>query len=156
MKRVVTVLALCLAFVTSCSPVKQLNIEKIGLSEFRMESSSKANIVFSFSLENMASFPIELSDVDVTIKKDVDLFATVLLKSPVTVPALSKETVKVPVEVNLCDPMSLLSMGLDIRNWDINEFMVSGKIVLKGKNGSKATHKIKDMPLSSLLNRIKK
>lgn len=155
MKRVVIVLALCLAFVTSCSPVKQLNIEKIGLSEFRMESSTKANIVFDFSLENMASFPIELVLVDATIKKDVDLFATVELKSAVLVPAQTKDVVKVPVEVNLCDPMSLLSMGLNVRNWDINEFIVSGKIVLKGKNGAKATHKIKEMPLSTLLNRIR-
>jgi hypothetical protein len=47
-------------------------------------------------------------------------------------------------------------MGLNMRNWDINDFVVTGKIVLRGKNGAKVTHKIKDMPLGTLLNRIEK
>lgn len=154
MRRLTLISLLCLAILSSCSPVKQLNIEKISLSEVRMESSTKANIVFNLSVENGAQYPVDLTFMEATIKKDMDLFATIALKDTVSVPALSENEVKVPVEVTLCDPMSLLSMGLNIKKWDINEFTVSGKMTLAGKG--KKTHKMKDTPLSTLLKRLEK
>ena len=156
MRRIVYIFIICLGLFASCSPVKQLNVEKVTLSEFRMESSTKATIVFNFSVENYAQYPVALVSTEKKKKKDLDLFATVLLKDEVSVQPATKESVKVPVEVTLCDPMSLLSMGLNMRNWDINDFVVTGKIVLRGKNGTKVTHKIKDMPMGTLLNRIEK
>lgn len=121
-----------------------------------MESSTKANIVFDFKVSNMAQYPVDLVFMEATIKKDMDLFATIDLKDTASVKALSSENVKIPVGVTLCDPMSLLSMGLNVKNWDINEFVVTGKVTLVGNKGSKHTHKIKEMPLSTLLKHLEK
>ena len=156
MRRLTLIFIVCLAVLSGCSPAKQLYIDKISLSGFRMESSTEANVTFDFLVNNMAQYPISLTFMEATIKKDLDLFATVLLKDEVSVQPATKESVKVPVEVTLCDPMSLLSMGLNINKWDINAFTISGKISLAGKNGSKYTHKIKEMPLGTLLKRLEK
>lgn len=121
-----------------------------------MESSTKANIVFDFTVSNMAQYPIDLVFMDATIKKDMDLFANINLKDTVSVKALATESVKIPIEITLCDPMSLLSMGLNVKNWDINEFIVTGKVTLAGNKGSKYSHKIKEMPLSTLLKHLEK
>lgn len=156
MKRIVFIFAISLAIFSSCSPLKHLYIENIGVSEFRMESSTKADITFNVSVQSDVQYPISLSFMEASIKKDMDLFATIDLVSEVTVPQLADGVVKVPVEITLCDPMSLLSMGLNVKKWDINEFVVSGKVVLKGKNGAKTTYKIKEKPMSTLLNHIVK
>lgn len=121
-----------------------------------MESSTEANVTFDFLVNNMAQYPISLTFMEATIKKDMDLFAFIALEDTATVSPLAKESVKVPIDITLCDPMSLLSMGLNINKWDINAFTISGKISLAGKNGSKYTHKIKEMPLGTLLKRLEK
>lgn len=145
---------LCVAFITSCSPARHIEIQKVGISEFRMESSTKANVLLNIALENKADYPISLTYLEATIKKDMDLFATVELKDTAYASPLSRENVKVPVEISLCDPIALLSMGLNIRSWDIDDFIVYGKISLQGKG--KSTHKFKDIPLRTLLNRLEK
>ncbi len=156
MRRLTVIFILCLAFLASCSPLKHLNIEKIGLAEFRMESSTKANAVFNVTVGNTAQYPVHLTFMEATIKKDMELFATIVLKDAAVVSPFSKENVKVPVEITLCDPMSLLSMGLNVRKWNINDFMVNGKIMLTGRNGAKSSRKIKDMPLSTLVKHLEK
>jgi hypothetical protein len=156
MRRLTVIFILCLAFLSSCSPAKHLNIEKIGLAEFRMESSTKANAVFNVTVENTAQYPVQLIFMDATIKKDMELFATISLKDTAVVASFSKETVKVPFEITLCDPMSLLSMGLNVRNWNIDDFMVNGKVTLAGNKGAKSSRKIKDMPLGTLVKHLEK
>ncbi|MBR5610869.1 MAG: hypothetical protein IKW65_05050 [Bacteroidales bacterium] len=156
MRRLTLIFIICLAVLSSCSPAKQLSIDKISLSGFRMESSTEANVTFDFLVNNMAQYPISLTFMEATIKKDMDLFAFIALEDTATVSPLAKESVKVPIDITLCDPMSLLSMGLNINKWDINAFTISGKISLAGKNGSKYTHKIKEMPLGTLLKRLEK
>jgi hypothetical protein len=156
MRRITFIFLMCVVLLGSCSPVKHLAIEKIVVSEFRMESSTKANVTFDFLVGNGASYPVSLVFTEATVTKDMDLFATIALKDTVSVAPVSRGHVKVPVEITLCDPMSLLSMGLNIKNWDIDEFVVNGKMVLCGKGKSKTVYKIKEKPLGVLLKKLEK
>lgn len=154
MRRILLFFILCVTLVSGCSPARHIEIGKIGISEFRMESSTRANVILNIALENKAEYPISLTYLEATIKKDMDLFATVALTDTVDVQPSVRGDVKVPVEISLCDPIALLSMGLNMRSWDIDDFIVYGKISLRGKG--KSTHKFKDIPLRTLLNRLEK
>ena len=154
MRRLTLISLLCLAILSSCSPVKQLNIEKISLSEVRMESSTKASLTFEMDVYNNSQSAIFLTGATGTLRRDMDLFATVELADTVMAQPMETKKLRATVNVALCDPMSLLSMGLNIRNWDINSFTISGKMTLEKEKGGKRSHKIKDMPLKKLLNML--
>jgi hypothetical protein len=47
-------------------------------------------------------------------------------------------------------------MGLNVRNWNIDDFMVNGKVTLAGNKGAKSSRKIKDMPLGTLVKHLEK
>ena len=154
MKKVLFILIIISAFATSCSPVKKLNIDNVRLAEFRMESSTKASLTFEMDVYNNSQSAIFLTGATGTLRRDMDLFATVELADTVMAQPMETKKLRATVNVALCDPMSLLSMGLNIRNWDINSFTISGKMTLEKEKGGKRSHKIKDMPLKKLLNML--
>lgn len=139
-----------------CSRYQKIEIQSVNISSFRMESSSKALVSFDVEVSNHSNTPISLVLLDGVIRKDMNRFATVSLVDTVTVNASSTEKVKVTTQVILCDPMSLLSMGLNIKSWRMEDsFTVSGKIALKPEKGAKRTFKMKDTKLSKVINMFK-
>lgn len=145
---------LVLTTLSSCSPFKKLELGDISMSEFRMESSTKASIVFKLEVDNKASYPITCTTLEATMKKDMDLFANAFLKQDVEIPPMTKGSVYLPIEISLCDPMSLLSMGLNVKKWDMEEFLVNGKMVLLKNHKAKKTYKIKNKTLKSIVDNL--
>jgi LEA14-like dessication related protein len=135
-----------------CCHFQKVNVESVNLSSFRMESSSKALVSFDIKVNNPTNNAISIVFLDGVLRKDMDRFATVSLVDTATVSAGSIETVNVTTEVTLCDPMSLLSMGLNIKSWKSESFTISGKITLKCENGAKKNLKLKDTKLNKVIN----
>lgn len=154
MKRTFILLLLLTALV-SCTHYNQIKVESIDLANFRMESSTKAYISFNVKVDNPTDKNIMLVGMDGVLKKDMERFAVVSLVDTVSVPAASVNVVKVESEVSLCDPLSLLSMGLNIKSWSVDSFTASGELVLKPVNGCKRTLKLKDTKVESIINMFK-
>lgn len=145
-----------LMVLSSCNPLKSLDVRNIAISEFRMESSTKASIILKVKVENDAQHTITLSSMEGSLKKDMDLFATAVLKEEVVVPPMGQSDVMIPVDITLCDPMSLLSLGLNVKKWNLDEFFVNGKIVVLKNGRAKKTYKLKNKSLKSLVSYLEK
>lgn len=156
MKRLTLVFLILLTALSGCTNYKSVNIEGVYLAGFRMENSTKATISFNIKIDNPLHTSIILESFDGVLRKDFERFAIFTLEEPATIGPMSNDTVKATMEVTLCDPMSLLSMGLNIKSWKADNFTVDGKAVLKNGSGGKRTIKMKDVPLNKVMTAVKK
>ncbi len=141
-----------LLLISSCHPYKKLNLSSIKLTSVELKSTSKVSFVLTAEVENENEKAISLEDFNGVLFHENNEFALVDLKEPVSVMAGEKASIDISLEAKLIDPLSLLSMGLNIETWDIDDFRVSSKATLRAEKGRKKTLRIKNMPLEKLIN----
>lgn len=155
MKRLTLLFILAILAFCGCTNYKSVNIESVNLSSFRMENSTKATVSFKITVDNPLHTSVSVASLDGVLRKNYERFATFSLDTVATVGPMTRAEEMVTINVSLCDPMSLLSMGLNIRSWKAESFTVEGKAVLKNGEGGKRAYKIKDIPLNKLIKIIK-
>lgn len=155
MKRLTLLFLFALMVISGCTNYKSVNVESVNLSGFRMENSTKATISFNLKVDNPLHTSITLESFDGILRKDYERFATFSLDEPTTIAPDTEAVVAVTMVVSLCDPMSLLSMGLNIKSWKADAFTVDGKIVLKNGSGVKRAMKVKDIQLNKMIKTFK-
>ncbi|MPM68740.1 hypothetical protein SDC9_115674 [bioreactor metagenome] len=57
-------------------------------------------------------------------------------------------------QVELLDPLALLSMGLNISTWDIKDFEINARTTVKTSTGLRKQIKLKKVPLQNLINKF--
>jgi hypothetical protein len=154
MKKFLTVVLIVILAANGCTNYRNVDIKSVQLSNLKFISTSKASIELSYIISNPTSSTIILSSGNgIVTRKGVD-FAQLEVVRPDTLLPGSVKSGKIEINALLVDPLPLLSMGLNIQKWKVEDFKLSTKLVFKNARGGKKTLRYKDIPLKNLINRL--
>lgn len=153
MKRSLLLLLFSLLFLGGCYYTK-LEVYDVSLGKVSLVSTSKATVGLNVQMSNNAKTSVSVEGIDGVIYKEGMPFADVVLLEAASIEALSKESLGLKLGVDITNPLLLLSTGLNIRNWNIDDFTISGKITIRSGRGGKKVFNVKSMPIKELANYI--
>ncbi len=126
----------------------------VTLSEVKLISTSKAIVDVEYTINNTAKVDLVLQSANGFLTKNRLNFAQVTLIEADTIAAACQSTNRARFQIELLDPMSLFSMGLNIKSWKMSDFEINANGVLRTSKGGRKAIKLKNMPLESLTKRL--
>jgi len=154
MKRTLPLAIIIALLTTACTNYKNIEVRSVKLNSFKLVSTSRASIELEYIIDNPTGAAIILSSGEgIITKKGLD-FAQLEVQKPDTLPPRTVKNGKLVVNAVLLDPMSLLSMGLNISSWKAEDFHVNTKMVFRTTSGYKKTLRHKNIPLKDLINKF--
>jgi hypothetical protein len=154
MKKAILLLTTLALSLQSCVNYSNIDVNNVNLSGFELVNTSRADIKFDYMVNNPTGSTFIIQAADGFIKKKGINFAQLSLYKPDTIPPKSIEKGSLVVKVDLLDPISILSMGLNISSWRAEDFEIDARITVKNGAGRKKVIRLKDMPLDNLINRL--
>ncbi len=139
---------------TSCTKLGQVQIKEVSVKSFKLINTSSADVEVQFVVDNPTNKELYLNSADGILKRSGVNFAMVSLGRCDTVAANSISVNNLVFRLDILDPLSLLSMGLNLSQWKYTDFKVDARAVIKPSIGRKRVVKIKDMPLETLSKRL--
>lgn len=149
----VSLLALVLLS-TGCSKLREAEIKDVSIKGFQLINTSSANIEIEFVMDNPSGKIIVLSDANGLLKRGESNFANFTLVKADTIAPKSVSAYKLTFKVEIMDPLSLLSMGLNVSKWQYSDFKVDARAVVKLSGGGRKVLKFKDVPLENIVKRL--
>lgn len=154
MKRLLFLTLFPIVLLASCTNFSEVDIKNIKLHEFNLVNTSRANVSFEYLIDNPTNSTLTVTSADGFITKNGVNFAQLgLLKADTIAPRTVSSSV-VAIQVNLLDPISLLSMGLNVSSWRVQDFNLDARITVKTSSGYKKIFKFKNVPLEHLVDRL--
>lgn len=154
MKRLLVSLLFVSLLFTSCSKLGQVEVKAINIKNFKLLNTSSADLEVEFVINNPTNKTLVLSSADGFLKRGNVNFAMFSLGGCDTVAANRISVNRLIFRLNVIDPLSLLSMGLNLSQWKYSDFKVDARAVINPTPGRKRVIKIKDMPLENLAKRL--
>ncbi|MEA4867077.1 MAG: hypothetical protein EOM61_04455 [Bacteroidia bacterium] len=154
MKRLLVLLAFLPLVLSSCSKLGEVEVRELELKSFQLLSTTSANIEVEYVIHNPTSKKLMLDNVNGFLKKGDVNFAQVTLIEADTVAAKRVSINRLVFKLDIQDPLSLLSMGLNISKWHYSDFTVDARAVVKTSGGGRRVIKFKDMSMENLLKRL--
>ena len=154
MKRLLFLTLLSIAFLSSCTNFNELDIKSVKLQKFTLVNTSRADVSFECLVDNPTNSSLIVTSAEGFITKKGVNFAQLALLRADTIAAKAVSSSFVVIQVNLLDPISLLSMGLNISSWKVDDFNIDARITIKTSSGYKKVLKFKDVPLDHLVSRL--
>lgn len=154
MKRLLVLLAFLPLVLSSCSKLGEMEVRELELKSFQLLSTTSANIEVEYVIHNPTSKKLILDNVNGFLKKGDVNFAQVTLIEADTVAAKRVSVNRLVFKLDIQDPLSLLSMGLNISKWHYSDFTVDARAVVKTSDGGRRVIKIKNMSMENLINRL--
>lgn len=154
MKRLLVLLAFLPLVLSSCSKLVEVEVRELELKSFQLLSTTSANIEVEYVIHNPTSKKLMLDNVNGFLKKGDVNFAQVTLIEADTVAAKRVSINRLVFKLDIQDPLSLLSMGLNISKWHYSDFTVDARAVVKTSGGGRRIIKFKDMSMENLLKRL--
>lgn len=154
MKRLLVLLAFLPLVLNSCSKLGEVEVRELELKSFQLLSTTSANIEVEYVIHNPTSKKLMLDNVNGFLKKGDVNFAQVTLIEADTVAAKRVSINRLVFKLDIQDPLSLLSMGLNISKWHYSDFTVDARAVVKTSGGGRRIIKFKDMSMENLLKRL--
>lgn len=155
MKRFSILALISIVFLSGCTKYKDIKIESINLSSMKIVNTSKANLVFDVKAENPTNATLYLTDMHGTLLRNNKDFATLQLMDTPSIEPSYKGAFPVKMEISIIDPISILSLGLNFKSWNVEDFRINGKITIKSSTGGRKSFKYKDVPVQRLINTFK-
>ena len=121
---------------------------------FTLLSTSALQINIGYNVSNPSNRDLILEKADGIVKKDGVEFALLTLIEADTVKAAAQQHYSATFKLELLDPLSLLSMGLDPSKWQIEEFRVDASSFIKSSSGVRKCIKFKELPLNSIIKKF--
>ena len=154
MKRLLVLLAFLPLVLSSCSKLGEMEVRELELKSFQLLSTTSANIEVEYVIHNPTSKKLILDNVNGFLKKGDVNFAQVTLIEADTVAAKRVSVNRLVFKLDIQDPLSLLSMGLNISKWHYSDFTVDARAVVKTSDGGRRVIKFKNMSMENLINRL--
>ena len=154
MKRIWIIVILAVASLSGCSGISDIDIREIVLKDVKFLNTTSVDVEFECVVHNPTARRIIIEDANGVLKKSDVVFARIHLIKADTVAANALSSNKVLLKVNVEDPLSLLSMGMNARSWDMSEFKADIRSAIRREGRAKHVFKRKNIPLESLLERI--
>lgn len=154
MKRFLGFLLFASLLFTSCTKLGEVELKEIKVKSFQLRNTSTADIDVEFSVHNPTNRDLFLCDAKGVLKRGGVDFATITLIQCDTVVANRISVNNMTFRMDLVDPLSLLSMGLNLSQWKFSDFNIDLRAVIRPSNGRRRVLKMKDMPLEKLARRL--
>lgn len=154
MKRLLTVIVLVVTLLSSCTNYRNIEVSSVALRDVKLLSTSRAAIEVEYVITNNSGSDLILSSADGFLMKNRVNFAQLTLVSADTVARGETTTNRLKFNVELLDPLSLFSMGLNINSWKTSDFEINVRGVIENSKGRKKVFKFKNLPLENLIKRF--
>jgi len=154
MKRIVLITALIIIALTGCNRYSEIEIVNIKLSDVKIRSTSRAEVEVEFVVNNGSLRDLTITGADGFLTKERVNFAQFTLIESEMIERGKTTTSKAKFNVELLDPLSLFSMGLNINSWKMSDFEIDARGVVANDKGNKRVFKFKNLPLEKLIKRF--
>lgn len=154
MKRIVLITALIIIALTGCNRYSEIEIVNIKLSDVKIRSTSRAEVEVEFVVNNGSLRDLTITGADGFLTKERVNFAQFTLIESEMIERGKTTTSKARFNVELLDPLSLFSMGLNINSWKMSDFEIDARGVVANDKGNKRVFKFKNLPLEKLIKRF--
>lgn len=154
MKRLLTVIVLVITLLSSCTNYRNIEVSSVALRDVKLLSTSRAAIEVEYVITNNSGSDLILASADGFLMKNRVNFAQLTLVSADTVARGVTTTNRLKFNVELLDPLSLFSMGLNINSWKTSDFEINVRGVIENSKGRKRVFKFKNLPLENLIKRF--
>jgi len=154
MKRLLIVIVLVITLLSSCTNYRNIEVSSVALRDVKLLSTSRAAIEVEYVITNNSGSDLILASADGFLMKNRVNFAQLTLVSADTVARGETTTNRLKFNVELLDPLSLFSMGLNINSWKTSDFEINVRGVIENSKGRKKVFKFKNLPLENLIKRF--
>lgn len=154
MKRLLTVIVLVITLLSSCTNYRNIEVNSVALRDVKLLSTSRAAIEVEYVITNNSGSDLILASADGFLMKNRVNFAQLTLVSADTIAHGETTTNRLKFNVELLDPLSLFSMGLNINSWKTSDFEINVRGVIENSKGRKKVFKFKNLPLENLIKRF--
>lgn len=154
MRRIVLLLS-TLLLLTGCAEYRQISVDNVTVGSFRFNGTSSATIVLKALIDNPTGHTITLETLDAVLLREGKDFVKFSLDGAPAAAPRSKDTVDIPIKASVLDPISIITAGLDFKSWNMEDFVVDGKVVVRSDGGFRNTLNMKKTPLEDIVNGLK-
>ena len=154
MKKVWTIALLATLLLSGCSGISEIDIREVKLVNAKFVNTSSADLEFLCVVHNPTNRRIIIEDANGVLKKGDIVFARIYMVKADTIASNGLSSNKVLLNVSVEDPLSLLSMGMNFRSWDMSEFKGDVRSTIRREGRAKHVFKRKNIPLEGFLERL--
>lgn len=133
-----------------CTDYRRISIDNVAVDGFSFSSTSSATVKLKADVCNPTERSLSLESVDAVLLREGKEFVYFTLEGTPSVAQDTCSTVTVPVKAKVADPISILTAGLNFKSWNLEDYVVNGKLVFRYGN-MKKTVRIKKMPLEEFV-----
>ncbi len=150
MNRILFLLLFCAVLLSGCSRLGDVELQEVNVKGFRLVNTTTINVELEYIMNNPSNRKLYLIDVDGLLKKGNVNFAKVTLIKADTIEAKRISVNNAVFQVDILDPLSLLSMGLNLSQWQTSDFVLDARAVVKASGTRKRAIRLKDVPLDNI------
>ena len=154
MKKVSVLILIAIIALSSCAGLKEIDIREVNHVNTKLLNMTTVELEFECVVNNPANRRIIMEDAIGTLKKSDIVFARINLIEVDTVAANTVSSNKIRLKVNIEDPLSLLSMGMDVSSWNISEFKADIRTTIRREGKAKHVFKRKNIPMERFMTNI--
>ena len=154
MKKFSLFIILVITLLSGCNNYRDIEILDVKLTDVKILSTSRAEVELEYVVRNGSSRDLTLTSTDGFLKKEGVNFAQFRLIESGLIERGKTSSNKTKINVELLDPISLFSLGLNINSWKMSVFQVDVRCVISNDRGNKSVFKFKNLPLEKLVNKF--
>ena len=154
MKKTVVLILVAIVALSSCAGLKEIDIREVNHVNTKLLSMTTVELEFECIINNPTNKRIIMEDANGTLKKSDIVFARTNLIEVDTVAANTVSSNKIRLRVNIEDPLSLLSMGMNPSSWNMSEFKADIRATIRREGKAKHVFKRKNIPMERFMTGI--
>ena len=155
MKKLFLFLLLSALLLQGCSSYKQISLEEVEFGKMKITALTKGKVNLTLKVNNPTRSTFKVTSIDGYLKNGAIEFAKVSLPEEFLVKPGTPVTADVQLEIEVSDPLALLTSGLSLSSLKAENFTVDAYVTIK-KGGISKRLKIKDVPLRQLMEKLNK
>lgn len=141
---------IAVVLLAGCTEYRQISMDNMAVAGFSLSSTSSAAIKFKVDICNPTDRSLSLESLDAVLLREGKDFVYFSLEGRPSVAMDTCCTVAVHVKATAADPISILTAGLDFSSWNLEDYVVDGKLVFRLGN-MKKTVRVKKVPLEEFI-----
>ena len=153
MKKLFLFLLLSTLLLQGCSSYKQISLEEVEFGKMKITALTKGKVNLTLKVNNPTRSTFKVTSIDGYLMNGAIEFAKVSLPEEFQVKPGTPATADVQLEIEVSDPLALLTSGLSLSSLKAENFTVDAYMTIK-KGAISKRLKIKDVPLRQLMEKL--
>ena len=153
MKKLFLFLLLSTLLLQGCSSYKHISLEEVEFGKMKITALTKGKVNLTLKVNNPTRSTFKVTSIDGYLENGAIEFAKVSLPEEFSVKPGTPAIAVVQLDVEVSDPLALLTSGLNLNSLKTENFTVDAYVTIK-KGGISKRLKIKDVPLRQLMEKL--